>query len=249
MTLALTQSLTAVAANITSSFLGVGGVEPYVYTVAPGGAGGTIDPSTGLYTAPAQASSSPKFAYDFVTVTDDNGDTATARILVGTALILFCDVLQQGMGLADGRVYLWDQKIFQPTDSSIYIAVSVPICKPFGNTIRPSGTDTGFNSAQYLNMLATLDINIISRGPEARDRKEEVLMAVNSYYAQQQQEANSFYIGRLPPGGRFTNLSQIDGAAIPYRYQISVNMQYTVAKVAAAQYIDTFEDVEVITNP
>ena len=243
MTLALTQSLTAVGAGMYSSFLANGGTPAYVYTVVPGGAGGTINSSTGLYTAPAVASSSPKTAYDTILVTDSTLATATAQILVGTPLLLFCEIIQREMGLANGRVYIWDQKILEPNDSGLYIAVSIPRCKPFANT---NELYNGVQS-QSINMLAWVDLDIISRGPEARDRKEEVLMSLNSVYAEQQMEANSFYIGRL--SSSFLNISLVDGAAIPYRYKITCQMQYMVNKTKSYPYFDDFEDPTIYTNP
>lgn len=244
MTLSLTQSATAVGSRTPASFLALGGAEPYVYSVLPGGAGGTINASTGAYVGPTTLLSSPQRAYDTIQVEDDDGDTATSQILVGNQIVLFCDIIQKEMGLANGRVYEWDQKIMQPTDSGLYIAVSVPICKPFGS----DNSIIDGVQVQSVNMQATVDIDIISRGPEARDRKEEVILALNSVYAEQQQEANSFYIAKLPAGSRFVNLSNVDGAAIPYRYRISINMQYMVKKTQAAPYFDTFEDVPIVTD-
>lgn len=247
MTLVLTQSATAVGPSITASFLGVGGSGSPVYSVLPGGAGGTIDASTGVYTAPNTVSPDPVELYDTIQV--DDGGIATAQILVGTPLLLFCDILQRELGLANGRVYLWDQKIMQPSDSDLYIAVSVPLCRPFSNVNRPDVDGSDLAQAQVVNMLATVDIDIISRGPAARDRKEEVILALNSVYAQKQQEANSFYVGKIPPHGGFRNLSDIDGAAIPYRYKITVLMQYAFFKMRDAPYMDNFETVDVVTNP
>lgn len=247
MALALSQSLSAVAVNTTASFLASGGTEPYAYEVLPGGAGGTIDETTGVYTAPAIIPSDPANLSDTIQVTDDVSATATAQIVVGSALLLFCEILQQELGLANGRVYLWDQKIMQPTDSGLYVAVSMPHCKPFSNITRQ--LPDGVNVEQIVNMAGTIDVDIISRGPAARDRKEEVILAFNSIYAQTQQEANGFYIGKLPPGSRFLNLSEIDGAAIPYRYRISVILQYAVRKVKALSYIDQFQEPTVYPNP
>ncbi len=249
MSLALTQSKTALGPNLTASFLATGGTEPYAYAVLANGAGGSIDATTGLYLAPSTVNDDPLKAYDVIEVTDDDAATATAQILVGDPLLLFCEMIQSELGLSNGRVYLWDQKIFQPSDNGLYVVVSVMSCKPFANTISPDPT-TGWDTAiQSVNMMATLDIDIMSRGPAARTRKEEVILALNSDYAQFQQEANSFLIGKIPPGARFLNLSFIDGAAIPYRYRISVNMQYSVTKTKAIPYFDTFEDVTVTTEP
>lgn len=248
MSLTLAQTKTALAQGLTASFLASGGVSPYVYSVLPAGAGGSIDSSSGLYTAPALTPSDPKRAYDTIKVTDVNGAFALSKILVGSPLLLFCEIVQRELGLAPGRVYLWDQKIFQPTDSDLYIAVSDMNPKAFGNNlvIDPTGGDSVIQS---VNMMSILDVDIMSRGPAARDRKEEVLLAFASSYAESQQEGNSFYIGKIPAGGRFINLSIIDGAAIPYRYRISVNIQYTVTKTKAVDYFDTFAAVSAATQP
>lgn len=245
MSLALTQTKTALGPNLTASFLATGGTAPYTYAVIAGGAGGSINASTGVYTAPSIVNDDPTKLFDTIRVTDNVAVVATSQIMVGDPLLLFCEIIQQELNLAVGRVYLWDQKIFQPTDNDLYISVSVPSCKPFANTIAPDPTEGWSNPIQSVNMLATLDIDIMSRGAAARVRKEEVVLAFNSVYAQAQQEANSFYIGKLPPGGRFTNLSIVDGAAIPYRFRISVNLQYSTTKQKAVPYFDTFQDVPV----
>lgn len=244
----ISQTSTAVGQYGFASFLGSGGTQPYLYEVLPGGAGGTIHPTTGVYTGPAVVPDPPATTYDTIQVTDYVGTELTARILVGHPLLLFCEIIQRQMNLADGRVYLFDQKFMQPTDSGVYIAVSVPSCKPYAN-INKMDPETGLRSVQSLNMLATLDLDIISRSNAALWRKEELVLAFNSTYAQKQQQANGFYIGKLPPGSRFINLSEVDGAAIPYRFRISVNMQYSFQKQQAIDYFDDFESVEIETEP
>ncbi len=244
MTLTVAQTATAVGPNAPASFQAYGGAEPYLYEIVAGGAGGTVDATTGVYAAPPVVSSDLARAYDTIRVTDYAAVVVTTRILVGTPLLLVCDILQRELQLADDHIYLWDQKLFQPKDSTLYVAVSVPTCKPFGNTrtTKANGTDV----LQYVSMLAVVDIDIISRGPAARDRKEEVLLALNSVYSENQQNANSFYIGRLPISGGFRDLSLVDGAAIPYRYKISFNMQYFVTNAKAVPYFDDFALTETI---
>jgi len=245
MTLNLTNR--AISPGVTTYAYAAGGSTPYVYTVLPGGAGGSIGSATGLYTPPSIIDyNSPAGFYETIKVTDALSSTATVQVLVGTPLLLFCDVLQTGLGLSSGRVYLWDQKLMQPKDSSLYIAVSVLSCKPFANTNRLNSSG---NSEQSVNMYATLQLDVISRGPVARERKEEIILALNSNYAQAQQERNSFYIGKLPPGASFRNLSQEDGAAIPYRFSIDVAIQYVVKKTVVVPYFDSFSDPTVISNP
>lgn len=239
MALSILQNVTAIGTNLTTAFGATSGATPYSYSVLPGGAGGSINDSTGVYVSPNAT------GIDTIQVTDDDDATATAEILVGNTLELFCDVIQAGMNLSEGRVFLWDQKLMLPSDAGLFVAVSVLNCKAFGNTRKYDAT-SGFNQVQSVNMLALLSLDIISGGPEARDRKEEVIMAFNSTYSQQQQELNSFHIGQLSTN--FINLSQLDGSRIPYRFQINLNLQYLVTKTSSVPYFDTFSDPSVLTN-
>lgn len=247
MAITISQSASATGPKGPASFGATGGVAPYVFSVVPNGAGGTIDPSSGLYTGPAVVNSDPNFAFDSIVVTDSLLATATAKILVGTAFILLADIIQNQMNLANDQVWIWDQKINIPVDSRLYVALSMPICYPFasGNT-SVSVDGGGLNQVQTVNMAATVDVDILSRGPQARDRKEEVILALSSVYAQQQQEANAFTVLKLSE--KFLNLNTIDGAAIPYRYKISFQMQYAVTKIQPAQYFDTFSAAQVTLN-
>lgn len=233
MTLALSQSISAIGAKGFASFFAIGGAGPVTYSVIPGGAGGTIDPISGVYTGPNSASSDPKFSSDTIQVVDSISAVATATILVGNPFMLVSEILQKYMELDANHIYYWDQKIFEPIDSTLHIAMKVLHCKPFSNIRRyEKQLDGTLKEVQYTNMQAMITIDCISRGPEARDRKEEVILALGSTYAESQMEANNFLVGKLSPIGHFVNLSHLDGAAIPYRFQISVNMLYAYEKAS-----------------
>lgn len=238
MSLTLLQNNTAMTVNLTTPFQGVGGVEPYAYSVTPGGVGGSIDSTTGIYTSPNALGD------DQIVVTDSMLATAMATIRVLSPLELFCDVIQQGMGLADGRIWMYDQKVNEPKDSSLYIVVQVLVPKVFGSSTK---LDNAGNTVQGVNVGATLSVDIKSRSTEALLRKEEVIMALSSSYAESQMELNSFYIA--PITSAFVNISQLDGAAAPYRFNLSVNIQYFVKKTTAVAYYDTYQAVAVTTEP
>ena len=237
MSLTLAQTFTAVSPGITASFGASGGTGPYTYAVLAGGAGGSIDASSGTYTAPPNVPANPAQLFDTIVATDSLGAAVSGQIMVGDALLLFCDIIQNQMGLPNGRVYLWDQKIMQPTDAGLYVAVSMLNPKVFANTKSYDGSGSGLVSNQSANIAATLQIDIISRDTSALRLKEQVLMALNSDYSEQQQNANSFFVGKLPPGAQFNNLSSQDGAAIPYRFVISVVIQYFSTRVQTVGYM------------
>lgn len=237
MNLQLTPENISLGLGLPASLLAVGGTPPYVYKVLSGGAGGTINSSTGEYESPQS------YGKDIIEVKDSLGNISRSNIFVSTALELFCDVIQREMGLEDDHVYLWDLKINAPTDEGLFVAVSVLSAKPFGNK---RVMDEDGNDLQSVNMQVDLSVDIISRSTAARDRKEEVIMALNSTYAESQQELNSFRI--FPLSSSFVNLSQIDGAAIPYRFNIVVKMQYFVLKTKAIPYYDNFADTIVVNS-
>lgn len=237
----------AIGFNLQTSFQASGGTPPYVYSVVPAGAGGSIDPSTGVYTSSANINKSGQ--YDTVVATDSLAATAQLRILNANALMLVCDIIQKFMGLTQNQVYLYNQKIMIPTDERLYIAVGVLSCKPFANNTKYDSLVPGLTEVQSTNFLANLSIDILSRDLSALNRKEEVIMALQSSYAEQQQELNSFYIANVSNG--FNNLSQDDGAAIPNRFNISANIQYFVSKSTPVDFFDDFDDpaFTVVTEP
>lgn len=231
----LTATATAISPGLTSSFLASGGTAPYTYSIKTSGAGGSINSSTGIYTAPDTMSNLP----DVIEAQDSLGSTAELSIMVGNHLLLFCDIIKEGMDLDSSQVYVYNQKINIPTDSKMYVAVGVQSCKPYSNSLS---YDASGYAIQSTNFQSTVSIDIMSRGTDARDRKEEIIMALNSHYSIQQQERNSFSIGRIPTS--FTNLSEVEGSAIPYRFNISVNLQYFVKKTSETAYYDNGFDHE-----
>lgn len=244
MAISLRQSATAIGLGRTAVFTASLGTAPYVYSLVSGGAGGTINSATGVYTAPNNPTEFK--SEQTIRVTDATAQTTTLKIIVGRPPILFCEILQNQMGLANGRVYLWDQKIKSPTDSGIFIAVSMPIVKPYANIRRPSPQQYTMEADQSLNVMAVMDLDICSRDISAFMRKEEVLLALNSTYSLEQQENYGFSIAQLPAYPMFKNLSEIDGAAIPYRYRISVNMNYLYTVTKETDFYDDFSEVEII---
>ena len=236
----LLQNVRAIKTGLTAYFQASGGTPPYTYAVLPDGddvAGGSIN-SSGLYTSPE------RLGVDTIQVTDDEGVRAKAQIMVGGPINFICDIIEREMSLQRGRVYLWDQKVNIGKDDGVYVSVGILSCKAFGNSNRMNSSG---EEVQSVNMQAQVSITIESRSMDAVTRKEEILMALKSQYSQQQQALNSFGIAGLPTS--FLNVSEVDGEAIPYQFNIVISMQYFVTKTKAVDYYDTFSNVSVITDP
>ncbi len=219
----------------------IGGVGPYNYSVIVGA--GSIDAS-GLYTAPNE----PGVAQVQVIDSDAPPSVALLNVTINTPLKLFLEIIRAELALQEGQVYLWDQKIKIPNDQGLYVAVGVVSEKYYSNVNRKEDDGAGgLNQVQTANVKSMLSVDLISRGPAARDRKGELVLAFNSDYSRQIQQAHGFYVAKLPDS--FVNLSVLDGAAIPYRFRINVNVHYAISKTKAVQFFDTFADPTVTIDP
>lgn len=250
MSLVVLQNATNVApGGVSVPFGATGGSEPYLYSVAPGGAGGSIDVD-GTYTSPENPLA---VGVDTILVSDSSSPaalTASATIVVNQPLALVADLIKTGLGLSRDQVYLFDQKFNVPNDSRLYVAIGVQSCRPFGNRPRYDGggsAEAALTAVQSVNMLATISLDVLSRSTEALYRKEQVLLALTSPYAQRQMALNSFFVAPLSTG--FVNLSLVEGPAIPYRFQILVSLQYFTRLAGPTEYFDQFGSVEVVTEP
>lgn len=230
------------AVSVPRPFVASGGTGPYTIELISGA--GTWNNSTLTYTAPSTLPSA-RDAPIILRATDANGVQAESEIFVCTALQLLGRIIQREMGLEDGRVYLWDQKINEPKNQGLFVAISAVSPKPYANVNR---FVPATNEQEQQSCWATeVDVDIISRGTEARDRKEEVVMALASQYSVQQQELNSFSIATITSSIR--NLSEVDGTAIPYRFNFSLKLLYNVRKIQPAAYFDTFEAPTILVDP
>ncbi len=80
--LAISPSTKTVAINNTVNFSGSGGVSPYTYAVVAGGSGGSVNSSTGVYTAPASPGTTT------IRVTDSLGNTSNGVVTINAAIAI-----------------------------------------------------------------------------------------------------------------------------------------------------------------
>lgn len=248
MSLSLLQAYSAMALNCTMPFAGAGGTPPYTYSVQAGGVGGTIDASSGVYTSPNSVSTAAGTPLtDTVIVTDSTANTASGTILCGNILNLVVDIIQQGMGFSQDQVYVYNQKYLIPTDSRVYVAVGMLNSKPFSNgQAQPNGNGSGLHVTQSVNMKSVLSIYMLSRGPDALYLMPSLVMAMATPYAKAQQEFCSFSL--FPISNSLVSVSQGDGAAIPYVFNMAATVQYFVTNTVPVNYYSEFTNPTVYTN-
>ena len=137
------------------------------------------------------------------------------------------------------RVNLYNQKFVIPTDEAWYIVIERGPSKMISsrNTLVDLGAGQGLQEVMDLNTQDQYTIGVFSRNLDALNRKEEIIMALGSVYAQQIQEKYSFRIFKNPS---LTDLSELEGAALLYRFDISVIVHSWRQKVKDADFYDAF---------
>lgn len=150
-----------------------------------------------------------------------------------------CTIIQNYMDLTPGQIWIKDSKINQPTDQTLSVSVGFMGLKSYGSSILADGSTETIGT----NMSGTVSIDIQGRTFDVVLRKEEIIQAMRSTFAKESQIANGFLIAEIPSS--MNDISGLDGAAIPYRFQITFNVQFLVKKSKTIEYYDTFSMEEI----
>lgn len=171
---------------------------------------------------------------------------------IQTTLDFLRDIIATEMELPEDRVFIYDERAKLPTDKGLFVVLSYKGApKVIANRNIPQTSVSDLSEDQEINMQEIIAIDVMSQNREALERKEEVLMAINSMYSQGIQEKNSFKIFRNPS---IEDLSALEGAAMLKRYELSVVVFSWYSKVKLADYYEKFSaelntEDETITIP
>ena len=160
------------------------------------------------------------------------------------------DIIQSEMELGNDRVYLYNQKWRIPPDEGLFVVVGFLGAKAFGakTEYENDPVTQELVEVQSVNQQETYTVDLFSRDSSARQRKQEVILALNSTFAQQMQEQYTFKIANLP--STFNDVSALEATAILNRYQLVFNALVVYRKVKNVQFYDSFQIPPIVhTNP
>ena len=161
---------------------------------------------------------------------------------------IIADILQEELTLDDAHCLLGDQKWRLPEDEAMFCVVFDDTIKPLGSVKyldTVSTSPTLGSEIQQISGVHAIRVEIMSFSNEARVRKEEVMMALNSLYAEQQAESAGIQIGRPQTP---VNASDAEGTSRLLRYVIHVNVSALHQKVKVLPqygYYDKFNNAVV----
>lgn len=159
---------------------------------------------------------------------------------------IIIDILTEEMDLDPATIWLRDQNRKIPDDKTMFLVVGLIDAHVMSNVTymkeETIATVTKQHEINEVMMQEFIQIDIMSRNNDALTRKWEVVAALQSFYAQQQQELNNFKIFRIP--GSFVNTSSAEGGSNINRYSITATcfVWYRKDTVLASPLGDYYDD-------
>jgi len=151
------------------------------------------------------------------------------------------DILTEFMSLSAGQVMIYNQDFKLPETSGLFIILQYNSSQNYSsiNEFIPAaeGIEGGQESITTL-MKEDYTINVISKNDEARQRKEEVIMGLNSNFSQDKQGLYQFQIARV--SNSFVNVSELEGAGMLNRFAINISLLAHYTKTINTSYYDDF---------
>ena len=135
-------------------------------------------------------------------------------------------------------VVIYGQNIKLFNTDKLQITVKTTNFRTYSNRNETKEINGVFTEIQDLNQACMVQIDCYSRNNDARDRHHEIIMAMNSVYAQQQMDLYNFKLGLI---GNTVNISGIDGGSDINRYTITYNAIIHHHKETAINYYNKFE--------
>jgi hypothetical protein len=121
---------------------------------------------------------------------------------------------------------------FNIQPKGLYIALQYVSGRAIGNNdyAKPNGASptAGMTETQQVAMLYQIQIDLMSFGPEARVRKEEVYMALRSIRAQTLMEKWNMKIARMPSA--FQNAASLEETKMLNRFTMTIAVNALLTK-------------------
>lgn len=147
------------------------------------------------------------------------------------------DIIRKELGLSQQNVWIHSQnRKIPPQSQELYVTVGCVDFLPISSKSRYNPEDD--SEIQTVYGRASVQIDILSRSIEARQRRAELLMALNSFYSKEIQDKHQFRIFELP--SRFINTSSLEGGSEINRFSLIIRAMISEDKIKDSSYYDVF---------
>jgi hypothetical protein len=164
-------------------------------------------------------------------------------------IVIVRDIIKTQLGLSDEDIWLENQGLRIPETSGLFIVLSQVNSTSFSNNTKyiENETQDGIVETQSMNTQEEIAIDVFSKNREANIRKEEIRLALNSYYSDQQQEIFQFKIANI--NNPFLNISAVEGEGMLNRFRLTVTVLSWYSRSAPVDFYDKNFEPETIFEP
>lgn len=155
------------------------------------------------------------------------------------------DIIRKEMNLSQQNIWIHSQnRKIPPQSQELYVTVGCVDFLPISSKSRFKYVDATQTAEAYMQEIqtvygrASVQIDILSRSNEARIRRAELLMALNSYYSKEVQDKHQFRIFELP--ARFINTSSLEGGSEINRFSLIIRAMISQDKEKETPYYEEF---------
>ena len=154
---------------------------------------------------------------------------------------ILASVIQKEMQLSNDEIWIYNQEFRIPNISTLFVVVQFQNARILSSKDTIQTTDSGTIEVQSIIQIESILVNVFSKDTSSRQRKHEVIFALNSVFSEQMQEKYGFRIFPIPHN--FNNISRAEGATMLNRYGIAINVQRTYNKIIKSfnDYYDKFK--------
>lgn len=146
-------------------------------------------------------------------------------------------IIREEMNLPQSQIWVASQnKKIETASDKLFVIVSLV-------DARAVSSKSTFNSdtqkeKQEVLLRGVVQVDILSRDNKARDRRTEILMALNSFRSQNKQDTLGFRIFEIPSS--FKNTASVEGGSEINRFTVQIPVMFTETKMQETDYYDNF---------
>ena len=195
--------------------------------------------STTQITCSVDLSNAQQGRWDVVVTSTDNPAlsstlSAALSVIIFEPLKIVADIIQSELGLTDSQVIIYNQKFNIPNIPGLFIVLSVASEKIVSTS---NSLDVDGNEIQQVATMSQFQIDVMSQNDEARQRRFEVIAALNSIAMNNICELYNMRVSNIPSA--FLDASGVEGTARLNRYLISINVNSLYTKSKVGKYYTT----------
>lgn len=154
-----------------------------------------------------------------------------------STLDILKQIIDRFLKMPPGRVFAYNGTQDLPQDNELFIVLSFMQRNPYANNSRQVPTETGMKEILTVNVAEDILISLMSRNTSARDRVQEVSMALKNYLSQYYQEKNRIHISTT---GEVQDSSFLEATARLNRFDVTCRVIRAYEKVIDIDYYDKF---------